>query len=368
MKRAAAVCACVCIQAFWLNGGAQTPGLTSRGERVDEIVSHYTNDESFMGTVLVAEGDKVLLNKGYGFADLEWKIPMRPEAEFHLASVSKQFTAAAVLLLQEDNRLKLTEPIARYLPDAPKAWSSLTVENLLSHTSGLQDFTDDPRFAAWSMVPQTRTEQMAFLHEYGLHFKPDKKFEYCNTNYLLLAMIVEAASEMRFRDFLQQRIFDRLEMRHTGSDTDSLVLPYRAQGYSKEKGKWERVREVSFSDTAVDGGAGLYSNTADLLLWERALFGGKLLKPASLAYMTRHGMGDYGAGLNYDVHRGELMFDHSGAMQGFYTFLCYMPKQKVTVVVLSNRELKAKPVMVNQIVDSLLGVPVVLNDANGRGQ
>ena len=150
-------------------------------------------------------------------------------------------------------------------------------------------------------------------------------------------------------------------MKHTGSDTDELILPHRAAGYTKGKAGWERVREVAFTDSSVDGGAGLYSTTQDLLLWEEALFGGKVLTPASLAIMTRQGLGNYGAGLFHDMRHGETVFEHSGGMQGFSTDVSYMPDRKVTVIVLSNTDHSTKGVIAGQILDTMLSDPVVLD-------
>lgn len=313
-----------------------------------------------MGTVLVAQGDDVLRSKGYGYANLEWQIPQQPDAEFHLASLSKQFTAAAILLLQEDGKLRVQEPISRHLPNTPDAWKTLTVDNLLTHTSGLKEVTSDPRFPAWAMLPHTVPEQMAFIRDYPLTFAPRSKFEYCNTNYSLLAMIVEAVSGTRLRDVLQQRFFTKLGMLHTGTDTDALVLPHRAQGYSKGPAGFERVRDVSFSASIVDGGAGVYSTTSDLLTWDKALFGGKVLNAASLAYMTHRGMGHYGAGEFNDTRHGETVIQHSGGMEGFGTSLNYLPGRKLTVVVLSNLQQSIEWAISGQMLHVMLGDPVSL--------
>ncbi len=354
---------CLCIWAMTSVGGAQEADRTAQIRRMDQVVASYARQGTFMGTVLVAEGDRVLLSKGYGFANVEWQIPLQPDAEFHLASVSKQFTAAVVLMLQDDGTLLVTSPVSRYLPDAPKAWSDITVENLLTHTSGLKDFTDDPRFSVWSMSSQTLSEQKAFIFGYPVTFKPGSKFVYCNTNYMLLAMIVEAVSGRPFRDVVQQRIFSKLGMAHTGSDTDALLLPHRAQGYRQHAAALERVREASFSaPSSVDGGAGLYSTTGDLLLWERALFGGKVVNKASLAWMTRQGLGNYGAGIFHDERQGEAVIEHSGAMEGFTTEVCYVPGRQWTVVVLSNREHSPKGLIAGQLLDILFGVPVVVGN------
>lgn len=359
MKKAlVALSFCVAMVSF--AAGAQTQERSAKVKRLDEIASFYAKQGRFMGTVLVADGNDVLLSKGYGYANLEWQNPQQPDAEFHLASLSKQFTAAAVLLLQEDGKLKVREPISRYLPNLPEAWKSLTVDNLLTHTSGLKEMLDDPRFNTWSMVPHTVPEQMAFIHDYPLGFVPGTKFVYCNTDYVLLAMIVEAVSGARFRDVLQQRFFTKLGMNHTGTDTDALILPHRAQGYRRGPGGFERIRDVAFSVSIVDGGAGVYSSTTDLLIWQQALFGGKILSPASVAYMTHRGLGNYGAGEANNTRHGETVIEHAGGMEGFSTTLSYIPDRKLTVAVLSNVERAPEWVIAGQIMDVMLGDPVSL--------
>lgn len=234
------------------------------------------------------------------------------------------------------------------------------MNNLLTHTSGLKEMLGDPRFDAWSMVPHTVPEQMAFIHEYPLEFVPGSKFVYCNTNCVLLAVIVEAVSGMRFRDVLQQRIFTKLGMHHTGTDTDALILPHRAQGYRRAPSGFERIRDVSFSVSIVDGGAGVYSSTTDLLIWQQALLGGKILSPASVAYMTHRGLGNYGAGEANNTRHGETVIEHSGGMEGFSTTLSYIPGRKLTVTVLSNVERAPEWVIAGQSMDVMLGDPISL--------
>ena len=173
-------------------------------------------------------------------------------------------------------------------------------------------------------------------------------------------MIVEAVSGTRFRDFLQQRIFTKLGMLHTGTDTDALVLPHRAQGYTKGSAGFERVRDVSFSVSVVDGGAGVYSSTTDLLIWQQSLFGGKILNQESLAYLTRRGLEHYGAGEFNDTRHGETLIEHAGGMEGANTSLSYLPGRKITVVVLSNFDRSAKGLMAGQLMDVMLGDPVAL--------
>lgn len=149
------ICLAVLASCGQITASAQGVNADRKVERLDAVAKSYLADNAFMGAVLVAEGDHLLLNKGYGMADLEWSIPNAPEVRFRLGSLTKQFTAALVLLLQQDGKLLIEDPVSKYLPDAPTTWQKITLANLLGHTSGIPNFTDDKEFAAWGMSPHT---------------------------------------------------------------------------------------------------------------------------------------------------------------------------------------------------------------------
>ncbi|MBW4045173.1 MAG: beta-lactamase family protein [Acidobacteria bacterium] len=287
-----AVCACVLSCA---STEAQDPNSAAIKARLDEVVKSYTVGNAFMGAVLVASGDQVLLDKGYGEANLEWNIPNAPDVKFRLGSLTKQFTATLVLLLQQEGRLHLEDPVNKYLPDAPKTWERITLANLLGHTSGIPNFTDDKEFETWRMNPHTSAEELAFFRDKPLGFEPGTKFAYSNSNYEVLGLVIEKASGQKYGDLLRERIFQPLGMHDTGLDTDELILPKRAQGYMKGKDGLVRARSESMSVPWAAGS--IYSTTGDLLLWEHGLFGGKVLNQASLQVMTTAGKGDYGLGV-----------------------------------------------------------------------
>lgn len=344
-------------------GYAATAGQATLKARLEQVAkSHTTGNTSmgnaFMGTVLVTMGDDMLLNKGYGKANLAWNIPNSPDARFRLGSLTKQFTAALILLLQEDGKLRIQDPVSKYLPDAPMQWAKITLAELLHHTSGIPNFTSFKNFVKWSMTPRTHAEELAFFRNRPLDFKPGSKFDYSNSNYEVLGMVIEKVSGKSYGDLLRERILKPLHMNATGLDADGLILPKRAQGYWYRHGRLMRARSESMTVPWAAGS--MYSTTGDLLRWEHALFDEKLLSAASLKAMITPGKGHYGLGVEITRRNGTTVISHSGGIEGFNTFLAYVPVQKIAVVVLGNVNGTAPTVMGNQLLDVALGKQVVL--------
>jgi CubicO group peptidase (beta-lactamase class C family) len=339
-------------------GMAQGTDEAAVKARLDQVANSYTAGNAFMGTVLVVDGDRMLLDKGYGMADLEWGIPNTPDVKFRLGSLTKQFTAALVLLLQEDGKLKIDDPVSKYLPDAPKTWEKITLANLLGHTSGIPSFTGFKEFGAWSMSPHTTEEELALFRDKPLDFEPGSKFAYSNSNYEVLGAVIEKVSGRKYADLLRERIFDPLGMKDSGLDTDELILPKRAQGYMPGKSGLVLARSESMAVPWAAGG--IYSTTGDLLKWEHGLFGGKVLSADSLKRMTTPGKGDYGLGVGMVDKGGLKEVAHGGGIEGFSTQLMYVPERRIAVVVLSNVSGTAPGAMGDQLLDVVLGKPVTL--------
>lgn len=349
--------ACVCSLGC---AGAQSQATDDAAikARLDQVAGSYTSGYAFMGTVLVSEGDRLLLNKGYGMASLEWSIPNSPDVKFRLGSLTKQFTAALVLLLQQDGKLKISDPVSTYLPDAPKAWEKVTLADLLGHTSGIPSLTEAKDFSVWSMSPRTTEQKLAFFRDLPLVFEPGTKFQYSNSNYEVLGAVIEKVSGKSYGDLLRQRIFEPLGMKDSGLDTDELILPRRAQGYMPSKGGLVLARSESMTVPWAAGS--IYSTTGDLLKWEQGLFGGKLLSADSLKRMTTPGKGDYGLGVMVINKDGLEEVEHGGGIEGFNTNLVYVPARRIAIVVLSNVNSEAPITMAGQLMDVLLGKPVTL--------
>ncbi|MHB1857048.1 MAG: serine hydrolase [Acidobacteriaceae bacterium] len=302
--------------------------------RMQQIIQSYVASKTFMGTVLVSKDGKLLINQGYGFADLEWNVPNVPEAKFRLGSVTKQFTAASILLLQERGKLKIEDPVSKYVPDSPATWKNITIFNLLTHTSGIPNFTSFPDYGPTEWKDTTPTELLARFRDKPLDFEPGTKFRYSNSGYIVLGYILEKVSGQTYADFLQKNIFVPLGMVDTGVDNNAVILPKRAQGYSPfDKG----IRHAGYTSMTIPFSAGaIYSTTGDLLKWEQGLFGGKVLTPASLAKMTTPFKDNYGFGLMIRTENGHKTINHGGGIEGFNTSLAYYPEDKLVVIVLGN--------------------------------
>jgi len=338
---------------------AQNPGNAQVKARLEQVANSYTANSAFMGTVLVTEGDRVLLDKGYGMAVLEWNIPNTPDTKFRLGSVTKQFTAALILLMQQEGKLNINDPVSKYLPDAPKAWEKITLANLLGHTSGIPNFTSFKEFGAWSASAHTWDEEYAFFKDKPLDFEPGTKFSYSNSNYEVLGGILEKVSGKKYGDLLRERIFVPLGMNDSGLDSDELVLLKRAEGYKPGPKGLTVARSESMSVPFSAGS--IYSTTGDLLKWEHGLFGGKVLSADSLKVMTTPGLGRYGLGVMVHNVDGVNIVDHGGGIEGFNTNLMYVPERRICVVVLANVNGSAPGQMGEQLLDVALGKAVVLD-------
>jgi CubicO group peptidase (beta-lactamase class C family) len=327
--------------------------------RMDQIVSSYYEHKQFMGSVLVTRGDQVLFDKSYGYANLEWNTPFTEDAKFRLGSLTKQFTAASILLLQERGKLKTTDLISRYLDDSPAAWNKITLRNLLTHSSGIPNFTDVPDYGSKiALLPTTPDKEYLSFHDKPLDFQPGVKFSYSNSNYLLLGMIIEKVSGMKYSNFLQQNLFGPLHMTNTGMDSNSGILHHRVYGYSAAGGV---VVNADYADMTVPFAAGaLYSTTRDLATWNSALYGGKLLKPESLTEMTTAFKSNYAYGLMVRTVDGHQEIEHGGGIEGFNTFLSYDSADKLSVVVLSNLNSGAPGQIASQLAALAHGQTVVL--------
>jgi CubicO group peptidase (beta-lactamase class C family) len=314
-------------------GGCATGG---RMQRVDALMQRYDGRVPGASLLVVRAGAPVV-RRSYGMANLEDGIAATPATNYRLASVTKQFTAASILLLAEDGRLKLDDRLRTWLPSLPAATDAITIRHLLTHTSGLIDYED-------VMAPDA-TEQVLdadVLHlletQDRLYFAPGTSWRYSNSGYALLSLIVERASGQRFPDFLRTRIFQPLGMNHTlayvrgGPD-----IANRAFGYSEIDGRWTRTDQSSTS--AVLGDGGIYSSIDDMAKWDAALYDDRLLSDESrrLAFAADTASDDpdvrYGFGWRIT---GETLW-HSGETMGFRNVIVRFPKRRLSVVLLSNR-------------------------------
>jgi CubicO group peptidase (beta-lactamase class C family) len=301
--------------------------------RMEQIIQSYAPSK-FMGTVLVAQDGKVLLDKGYGFANLEWEVPNTPATKFRLGSITKQFTAASILLLEERGKLKVDDPVKKHMPDAPAAWDKITIFHVLTHTSGIPSFTGFPDYKAHQAQAMTPEKLVEWFRDKPLEFEPGTKWNYSNSGYVLLGYLIEKISGQSYSEFVQQNIFTPLGMKDSGYDSNSAIIAHRAAGYTPDK---SGPANAGFVHMSIPFSAGaLYSTTEDLLRWEQGLFGGKVLKAESLAKMTTPFKQDYAFGLAVSANNGHKMIAHDGGIEGFNTSLAYYPDDKLVVAVLAN--------------------------------
>jgi CubicO group peptidase (beta-lactamase class C family) len=302
--------------------------------RMEQVIQSFVEKKQFMGAVLVARGDNILLDKGYGFADVEWNVPDSTKTKFRLGSITKQFTAASIMLLQERGKLKVTDLVKKYMPDAPAAWDKITIFNLLTHTSGIPNFTSFPDYRSIEPFPITPEKLVAQFRDKPLDFQPGEKWSYSNSGYVLLGYLIEKISGESYAKFVKDNIFKPLAMKDSGYDSNSAIIPDRAQGYTRGPNGLANAGYINM--TVPFSAGGLYSTTGDLLLWEQGLFGGKLLSPESLKEMTTPFKSDYAFGLAVHTVNGRRVIDHGGGIEGFNTMLAYYPEEKLTVAVLGN--------------------------------
>ncbi|MBN9464346.1 serine hydrolase domain-containing protein [Brevundimonas sp.] len=307
----------------------------------------------FMGAVLVAKGDKVLFRQVYGKADYEQNRPLTLKSRFRLASISKQFTAAAILHLQDEGRLSVDDPVCKWIQPCPPAWAPIRIHHLLSHTSGIPDLMARPGWGMRRTTPATLAELTEDSKRFGLQFAPGTKVSYDNAAFNLAAAIVEKASGQPFQAYMQQTFFTPLGMTNSGLDLDGADHG-AVMGYANYPAG---LAAQPNANTSIVAGAGaVYSTLDDLLVWQRALHHGGLLKPGTYGQMLAdHAPADtkpnerghrrrdwgYGVFVNRLGEQVEPAFDdrqiyHTGSWGGFRNLMLYQPDADVTVIVLSN--------------------------------
>jgi CubicO group peptidase (beta-lactamase class C family) len=313
---------------------------------------------AFTGALLVAMDGKPVLRQGVGLADRELGVAATPETKFRIGSITKQFTATAILQLQEAGKLAVDDPISKYYPEAPPAWAKITLRHLLTHTSGIPSYTGLPGFFdREARLPHTPEELIRLTRDKPLEFEPGAKYAYDNSGYILLGYVVEKASGERYADYVQKHIFGPLGMTASGYDSSEQIMPGRAQGY--ERAPSGGLRNAAFLDMSVPYSAGsLYSTVDDLLAWDRALYAATLLKPDSLKAMWTDYGHHYGFGFTVDRKWDQDRIWHNGGINGFTSSFQRYPKARVTAVALANQASPAADALAADLAGLCLGAEV----------
>jgi CubicO group peptidase (beta-lactamase class C family) len=318
--------------------GAQASSAFS--EKVSKYVRGEMQRQHIPGlALLVARGGKIVQAEGFGLANVELQVPVKPETVFQSGSVGKQFTATAVMMLVEGGKVGLDDPLTKYFADAPAGWKEVTVRELLSHTAGFGDYPEKFDFRRdW-----TEDEELKLVESIPLAYAPGTKWEYSNLGYLTLGVLIHRVTGEFYGDFLQRRIFQPLGMQTTRIISEADIVPNRAAGYRLVKSELKNQEWVAPTiNTTADGS--LYFSILDLAKWDAALYTEKMLKRASLEQMwspakLKNGQPNkdgYGFGWFMEERHGHHVLSHDGAWQGFETNITRFVDDQLTVVVLTN--------------------------------
>jgi CubicO group peptidase (beta-lactamase class C family) len=303
---------------------------------VDALMRDYSGNVPGASLLVVKDG-RAVVRRSYGLADLEAQRAATPQTNYRLASVTKQFTAAAIMQLVEEGQLRYDDPLRRWLPSLPaESWSdSITIRHLLTHTSGLVDYEDVmPEHVDKQLLDADVLRLLEAQKE--MYFEPGSQYRYSNSGYALLALVVERASGQSFASFLRERIFAPLGMSETVAFEDGRsTVAHRAYGYTREGDGWKRTDQSSTS--AVLGDGGIYSSIDDLAKWDAALYDTRYEPAFTPATPTDDPNLQYGFGWRIGKYEGARMLTHSGETIGFRNVIVRVPERKLTVVVLTNR-------------------------------
>lgn len=309
----------------------------------------------FSGAVLIGFKGKIIFEKGYGLANYELQVPITPRTKFRLGSLTKAFTAAAILQLAEKGKLKLEDPVARFLPDYPQA-EKITIHHLLTHTSGIPNFTALAEYQKFKLNPTTLNGTINLFRPLPLDFEPGTKFRYSNSNYILLTAIIEKVSGRSYADYLRENIFLPLNMLDTCYDDQNMIIKYRARGYSLRDGDLINAPHIDMSVPA--GAGGLLSTVEDLFAWDQGLRSERILSAFSREKMFTPFLSDYAYGWEIKKIDGRLLAQHGGSIEGFLSQMVRFLDDNLCLIILSNFDFAPLSQFTKDMMAFLLGKPV----------
>ena len=330
--------------------------------QIGTIVTAYANLHTFNGSVFVSKRSMVLINKGYGYRNADSKVLNDGNTVYQIGSITKQFTAAVILKLQQEKKLSVQDKLSKYFPGYPKG-DSITIQQLLTHTSGIYNYTDNGEFMANSTTtPSDRKRMMALFKDKPLGFSPGTGWGYSNSGYALLGYIIEAITKKPYEQMVRQYIFTPLKMTHSGFDFTHLKNPYNATGYFSLDGAKAVPAFIVDSTVSFSAGA-IYSTTGDLYLWHKALETNTVLSKAQQEQAYTPVKNNYGYGWNIDSIEGKRRVSHSGGIPGFITHISRVPTDDVCIILLSNASDKSLDDITKAIFNLLNNKPYQLPKA-----
>jgi CubicO group peptidase (beta-lactamase class C family) len=346
------------LMAMTISANAASNLRSDTAARIDSLFAGFDHPNAPGASVMVIHHGRLIFAKGYGLANLDTKTPCTTNTNFRLASVTKQFTAMAVMILAERRQLALGEPLTAFFPEFPAYGKAITVRHLLTHTSGLIDYEDE--IPEGTTIPVLDQDVLRILLKQDkTYFAPGTQYRYSNSAYALLALIVEVRSGQTFARFLKENIFDPLKMTNTLAYEPGLaVVPNRAFGHTLKSNVWQRTDQSLTSSVLGDGG--VYSSVTDLIKWDQALYKTKLVSEpmlrvafSPLTPTDKPGRG-YGFGWYVTAYRGLKEIYHSGDTVGFRTRIARYPEKKFTVIILANRADAKLDELPHRIADGVL--------------
>lgn len=310
---------------------SQTPA-----QETDELLKQYTKQNSFNGVVLVAQKGKILLEKGYGYKNAAAKTLNDSNTVFQIGSITKQFTSAIILQLQEQHKLSLQDKLSKYIPDYPKG-DSITIENLLTHTSGIYNYTNGNEYIKNNAAkPVNLDELISSFKNMPFDFSPGTEYRYSNSGYVLLGYIIERITGKSYFTVVNENIFKPLKMTHSGFDFSNLKSPNKGTGYFKLSEKSTHPATIVDSSQSYAAGA-IYTTAGDLYKWDRALYTNSIIHDSSLQKAFTPYKSNYGYGWVIDSSYGKKVVMHGGEISGYTGFIARIPSDEICIILLDNK-------------------------------
>jgi CubicO group peptidase (beta-lactamase class C family) len=344
--------------------GANVPNDGKKlANEIDKVMNEIYKPGEPGAAIIVRRAGKTIFRKGYGLANLELGVKVEPDMAFRLGSITKQFTGTAILMLAEQGKLALQDEIGKYIPDFPTAGGKVTIEHLLTHTSGIKSYTNMEEWLQMWRKDMTPAEIIAMSKDKPFEFAPGERWNYNNSGYVMLGAIIEKVSGKSYEAFIRENIFEPLGMKSSGYDRTERVIQRRVSGYQKDNDGFINAPFLSMTQPYAAGA--LYSSVDDLAIWNDAVFAGKLLKKEWLdrAFtpfrMTNGESTGYGCGWCISELRGHRSFEHGGGINGFTSYALALPDDGIYIALLTNsaiegREPEPRAVRIAELV---LGLP-----------
>ena len=335
-------------------------------QTIDEQITSFINKSDFNTkspglSILVAKDGKTIYAKGFGMADLENNIKVEPKHVFEIGSITKQFTAVSILMLEEQGKLSVDHEITKYIPDYPTQGKTITIHHLLNHTSGIKSYTNMPSFMTFTRTDMTPTELIDVFKNEPMEFDPGTQYNYNNSGYIILGHIIEVISKKSYAEFIKTNIFDKLGMANSYYGSMTQLIPNRARGYSETDSGYRNANYLSMTIPYAAGS--IMSTTEDLLKWQNAINANTLISKNSLAKATNGSKLNNGENIPYGYGwikgniRGSKTYEHSGGIFGYSSNGIFLPEKNIYIIGLTNCDCGNVGAITTNVAAIVLGTP-----------